>query len=228
MLRELLGGAQGDPEAPNAPNAPGGAAADADAFLRDAEDRSPPLLKAVCAAGALLHSAPDDGARDRTAAAAALAAALAVSLVLIVGGAITDSWLALPIADDRTLAAGPLEGDAGWDPWLHAAFGALAREARAAQRGISAAHQRAEADEVRVREALGRAAYSALDMLALLRSDVVLTVQDAARSLAQTPPTAGAAMARLEELGIAREVTGRARSRVFVYEGLVEALAPAR
>jgi len=213
MLHELLG------EEPSAVSA----SALADTFLLDAHDRSPPLLKAVCTAGALLRSPPDEAARPRS----MKLAALAVSLVLCVGGAIADAWLTLPVAADAGLAAGPGEADAGWDRWLLAAFGALAREARAAEKGIAAARARADADELRVREALGRAAYSALDVLAMLRSDVALTVQDAARALAQTPPTAGAAVARLEELGIAREVTGRARSRIFVYAGLVDALAPA-
>lgn len=216
MLHELLG----DPA--DAADA-GPDRAEADAFLLDAQDRPPPLLKAMLVAGALLRSAPDEPARPRIARLAALAA----PLLLCVGGATTDAWLTIPTAGaDEDLAAGPPEGDAGWDRWLLAAFGALAREARAAERGIAAARARAEHDVRRVSEALGRAAYSALDMLAMLRSDLVLTVQDAARALAQTPPTAGAAVARLEELGIAREVTGRARSRIFVYEGLVDALAP--
>jgi hypothetical protein len=39
-------------------------------------------------------------------------------------------------------------------------------------------------------------------------------------------PTAGAAVERLVMLRIAREVTGRARSRAFAYEGMVRALEP--
>jgi hypothetical protein len=33
-------------------------------------------------------------------------------------------------------------------------------------------------------------------------------------------------VARLVELGVAREVTGKARSRAFAYDGMVRALAP--
>jgi Fic family protein len=80
-------------------------------------------------------------------------------------------------------------------------------------------------DVTRTREALGRAAYSALDILGLLRSDMMITIPDAARALGQTPPTAGAAVMRLVELGIAREVTGRSRSRAFVYAAAIERMA---
>ncbi len=197
-----------------------------DELLRDAHEKTPPILKAALAAGAILRSAaPREGAA--IAGNSTTLAALAVSLVLCVGGAITDAWLTLPLFGDERLADGPGEGNAGWDEWLRTAFGSLAREARSAQRGLSRARDLAESDISRVSEALGRAAYSALDVLALLRAELVITVPDAARALGLTPPTAGAAVARLSELGIAREITGRARSRAFAYGALVEALAPA-
>jgi hypothetical protein len=130
------------------------------------------------------------------------------------------------LSGDESLANGPGDGNAAWDDWLGAAFGSLAREARAAQGGISRARHLADSDIARVSAAFGRAAYSALDVLALLRAELMITVPDAARALQLTTPTAGAAVARLAELGIAHEVTGRARSRAFVYGGLVDALAP--
>jgi hypothetical protein len=204
----------------------GGEVVALDALLRDTHEKTPPILKAALAAGAILRSAAH---REGTANAgnSTKLAALAVSLVLCVGGATTDAWLTLPLFDDESLSDGPGEGDTGWDEWLGTAFGSLAREARSAQRGVSLARDLADSDIVRVSEALGRAAYSALEVLALLRAELVITVPDAARALELTPPTAGAAVARLSELGIAHEVTGRARSRAFVYGALVDALAPA-
>ena len=188
------------------------------------EREAPPLLRAAVAAGACLRW---DALGALGPNMTSLAASLAVSLVLCVGGALTDAWLTLPFTGDADLLAGPGTGDAGWDKWLDAAFHALAREARAAERGLAVAREPMEADEFRVREAFGRAAYSALDVLGLLRSELIITVPDTARSLAMTPPTAGAAVARLAELGIVREVTGRARSRAFAYTAVIEALAPA-
>jgi hypothetical protein len=187
--------------------APAWPASAIDELLRDAHDRTPPVLKAAMAVGAIRSAAEGSDAAE-----VARLCALAVTLVLCVGGAMTDSWLTLP-------RGAPSET-------LRDTFAALAREARAAERGLADAQELFVADEERVRESLGRAAYSALDVLGLLREQIVITVPDAARALDQTPPTAGAAVARLVELGIAREVTGKARSRAFAYEGLVRALAP--
>jgi hypothetical protein len=197
-----------------------------DTLLRDAQDRTPPVLKAALAAQAfdrpITPAAPGDESL------AAQLASLAVTLTLCVGGAITDAWLALPPPSKRRPVR-PATDDAGRDPagaQLGGTFAALAREARAAERALSTARELAARDELRVRDALGRAAYSALEVLALMRNDVVLTVTHAARTLAMTPPTAGAAVARLVELGIAREVTGKARSREFAYHGMVLAFEP--
>lgn len=196
-----------------------------DALLRDTKERTPPVLKAARAAVALDTAlAPATGV-PRTAPPDALAPerarliALAVTLVLCVGGGITDAWLTLPI--QRADAAG---SDAPLS--LRTVFVALAREARAAERGLAAAAERCDGDEERIRASLGRAAYSALDLFALLRERIVLGVPDAARTLGLTPPTASAAVARLVDLAIAREVTGKARSRAFAYEGIVIDLEP--
>jgi hypothetical protein len=188
-------------------------AAPIDDLLRDAHERTPPVLKAALAALAI--SAESRNAQGEAALAnESRLVALAVTLTLCVGGATTDAWLTLPPvrpSADRTL------GDT---------FTALAREARAAERGLTAARELGDADHQRVRDSLGRAAYSALDVLALLRAQIVITVPETARALGLTPPTAGAAVARLVELGIAREVTGKARSRAFAYERIARALEP--
>ncbi len=181
-----------------------------DELLRDAHERTPPVLKAALAALAIHGETGDETDVSPT----RRLAALATTLLLCVGGATTDAWLTLPHAGTTP------------DHSLRGMFTVLAREARAAERGIEAAQALCDADEARVRESLGRAAYSALDMLALLREEIAITVPDAARALDQTPPTAGAAVARLVELGIAHEITGKARLRVFAYDGMVRALAP--
>jgi hypothetical protein len=189
-----------------------------DELLRDTHERTPPVLKAALVARALrgvVLGQPEEPEEPDT----ACLIALAVTLVLCVGGATNDAWLTLP-----SPGAGKSASHA--DISLGGTFAALAREARAAERGLLAARDRIDIDEQRVRDSLGRAAYSALDVLALLGERIVITVPETARALGLTPPTAGAAVARLVELGIAREVTGRARSRAFAYEGIVRALEP--
>jgi hypothetical protein len=185
-----------------------------DDLLRDAHERTPPVLKAALAAIALRSGVRGEQTGIPGEHESKLMA-LAVTLTLCVGGATTDAWLTLPPAKHADASPADI-------------FAALAREARAAERGLSAARELGDADEQRVRESLGRAAYSALDVLALLRDELVITVPETARALGLTPPTAGAAVARLVELGIVREVTGKARSRAFAYEGIVRALEPER
>jgi hypothetical protein len=188
-----------------------------DALIHDTHARTPPVLKAIVAAGALLSQSAEFSTE---------LAALATALLLCGGGATRDTWLTLPLTAGHALSAGPGTDDSGWSAWCKHAFAELAREARAAERGTAEARKRVETDREHVRDAFGRASYSALDMLDLLANDLITNIPDAARTLGQTPPTAGAAIARLVELGIASEVTGRARSRLFVYLGLVDAMAP--
>lgn len=165
--------------------------------------------------------------RGRGAEAGAMAASgLAATRALQSAGAIGGPWLTLPLGAGSPLSVRAGEIDDSSPVWLTTAFLSLEREARAAERGLGAARHRAAADEQRVRDALGRAAYSALSVLELLRERLVVGVPEVARALRLTPPTANAAVGRLEQMGIAREVTGRERSRLFVYTALVDALAP--
>ena len=174
----------------------------ANELLRDSQPRVPAVLKAALVVQELEGSV----------------AQLAVPLILCAGGAASDAWITLPPGFVRrdTLATISLQDT----------FASFAREARSSERALGAAHERCAADEKRVRNALGRAAYSALDVLALLRREIVITVPETARTLGVSQPTAGAAVERLVKLGIAREVTGKARLRAFAYEGMVAALAP--
>jgi Mn-dependent DtxR family transcriptional regulator len=57
-----------------------------------------------------------------------------------------------------------------------------------------------------------------LQVLELLRDRIALSIPRAAQELGLTWPTVNSAMQRLEDLGIASEMTGRARGRVYVYQ----------
>ena len=54
---------------------------------------------------------------------------------------------------------------------------------------------------------------------------MILTVPQAAPHLALTPPTIRAAVRALEELGIANELTGQRRHRVFAYQAYLDILS---
>ena len=72
-------------------------------------------------------------------------------------------------------------------------------------------------DQQRVMK-LGRAAGSTLQAYELLRERVIISIPRAAEELGLTWPTVSGALRRLEQLGIAREITGRARDRLYAYQ----------
>jgi Fic family protein len=65
---------------------------------------------------------------------------------------------------------------------------------------------------------LGRAAGSASQVHALATREIVFTIPEAARRTGLTEVTIAKAASHLESLGIAREVTGRPRNKLFVYQ----------
>jgi DNA-binding MarR family transcriptional regulator len=75
----------------------------------------------------------------------------------------------------------------------------------------------AQADEDEHLAQVGRAAVTGRRALAVLRDALATSVPDLSERLSLSRPAAGAALERLVELGLAEEVTGRARDRVFVY-----------
>ena len=64
----------------------------------------------------------------------------------------------------------------------------------------------------------GRRSGSALRVHDALKARPVISVQGACKRTGLTFPTAASAMDLLVEIGIARELTGRRRNRVFAYD----------
>lgn len=101
--------------------------------------------------------------------------------------------------------------------WTALALAALAAHARAARLLVRTVIDAPAAEESRL-ASIGRAAITARDVLALLRTRLATTVPLLAEDLGLSRPAASDALERLVTLGLAREVTGRARDRVFAYE----------
>jgi len=72
---------------------------------------------------------------------------------------------------------------------------------------------------------LGRPAASALQLLQRLESKPVTTVQEAAKVVRITEPTARAAFRHLQKLGIVREISGHRRGQVYSYDQYVKILS---
>ncbi len=73
-------------------------------------------------------------------------------------------------------------------------------------------------------EGLGRRAGSALRVHQALTSHPVRSLSQVCGHSGLTPPTASSAMKSLVELGVAREMTGRRRGRLFAYDGYLSIL----
>lgn len=101
--------------------------------------------------------------------------------------------------------------------WTELSLRALAARARAARLSALTVIDASESEEARLRP-LGRAAITARAALALLRQRLATTIPALAEDLGTSRPAANDALERLVTLGLAREVTGRARDRVFAYD----------
>ena len=128
-----------------------------------------------------------------------ISASVARAVAPLASGLTRDVYVVPPPADD-----------------LAGALHAMAREARATSRAVAAYLDAGEHALARCRE-FGRGGASAAALVELLARRPAITVGEAARSLALTAPTAGAAVERVMEAKLVREITGRGRDRVFVY-----------
>jgi hypothetical protein len=139
------------------------------------------------------------------------------ALILVTGG-LTDRVRLLPfIGFDGPARA---EAAAAWRageprPFAHGALTALAASTRQLRLQVRLLLD-AQADEDAHLATIGRAAVTARVALAHLRTDLATSVPDLALRHDLSRPAAGAALERLVALGLAEEVTGRARDRVFV------------
>jgi Fic family protein len=121
----------------------------------------------------------------------------------------------------RLLAQIRTEGD--WEAWLRFFLKGTRETAEGA---VSTARRLVDLfrqDRERIKPA-GRRAGSMLRVHDALKSRPVTSLPEIVRQTGLTPPTAGSAMEELVRLGIARELTGKQRNRVFAYDGYLAIL----
>lgn len=113
------------------------------------------------------------------------------------------------------------EGD--WEAWLDFFLEGVESTATSA---VQTAHQLLSLfrdDAARVRT-LGRAAANALRVFDAFRARPLATLNDLTERTGVSYPTVARAVEALENLGIAREITGRKRERVFAYTRYLDIL----
>lgn len=124
----------------------------------------------------------------------------------------------LPFVESDPAARGEAVAASGDDDGLALArllLGVAAESARVRRMAIESglAHVGDGADRL---APLGRAAITARRALAVLRDALAATMPSLSATLDCSRPAAGDALDRLVEVGLAREITGRGRDRVYV------------
>ncbi|MFQ5538447.1 MAG: Fic family protein [Gemmatimonadota bacterium] len=115
----------------------------------------------------------------------------------------------------RLLDAVRLKGD--WEGWLEFFLEGVHKSAEGAV--ATAQRLRAMFDEDRARvEPVGRRAGSALRVHDALKRQAITSLPRVTESTGLSFPAASSAMDLLVELGIAREITGRQRNRLYAYD----------
>jgi Fic family protein len=106
------------------------------------------------------------------------------------------------------------EGD--WEGWTDFFLSGVQETATTAVTTAQRLARRFEEDRAIVQEG-GRASGSAIKALIVMRERPLVSLKAVAMGANLSFPAAGAGVALLEKLGIARELTGRRRDRIFAY-----------
>ena len=110
-----------------------------------------------------------------------------------------------------------------WEDWLAFFLKGIAETSQQAADTARELRDLFETDRHRI-EGLGRPAASALRVHQRLQRNPIVAIPDAARNLRLSPPTVANAIGHLEKLGILRELTGKQRGRLFVYDAYLDIL----
>ena len=145
---------------------------------------------------------------------------LLITLLLCAEGMLSQPFLCLSLyfqqnRADYYDALQRVRTHGDWESWLR--FYLVGVEEVAAQATATGALLALfEVDQARVVK-VGRGAASALSVYELLRRRIIVSIPRAAEAIGLSRPTVTAALKRLTDLGITKEITGRARDRQFVY-----------
>jgi Fic family protein len=113
------------------------------------------------------------------------------------------------------------EGD--WESWLHFFLNGVYETAN---QGVQTSRNILELfqnDQRRI-ETLGRSIGSTLPVFKLIQSVPIISIQRATQETHFSVPTVTAALIRLQDLGIVREITRKRRDKLYSYEKYIRLL----
>ena len=206
---------------PPPPTEVAGCMGELERFLHAKEDGTPVLLRAGLAHVQFetIHPFLDGNGR---------VGRLLITLLLCHAGVLREPllYLSLYFKQHRSAYYDLLDevrrtGD--WEAWLAFFLKGVRETAEGAVATSTRLTDLFKTNAARIEE-LGRRAGSALRVHQALTSHPIRSLSQVCDHSGLTPPTASSAMKSLVELGIAREITGRRRGRLFAYDGYLSIL----
>lgn len=188
---------------------------DLEKFLHDDPEPTPILVKAALAHAQFetVHPFLDGNGR---------LGRLLISLLLYAEGVLRGPflYLSLYLKQNRDAYYDHLQRvrtEGAWEPWLRFFLEGVITVAASTTEATQRIVQMVERDRRKV-QTLGRGAATALRVHEHAVRYVVVRATTAAEILGLTGPPVYSAIARLEEMGILREATGRKRGKLYVYD----------
>lgn len=184
-------------------------------FLHDEPERTPILVKAALSHAQFetIHPFLDGNGR---------VGRLLITLLLVAEGVLKRPLLYLSLylkqnRDDYYDHLQRIRTEGAWEDWLRFFLEGVVEVAEATTATTRHLVHMIERDRQAIHD-FGRAAATALRVHDLASRLVVFRPTTAAKILALSDPPVYAAVRRLEQAGILREVTGRRRGKLYVYE----------
>ena len=190
-------------------------------FINQPADTTPVLIKAALAHVQFetIHPFLDGNGR---------LGRLLIALLLHQGGLLMQPllYLSLYFKQHRPLYYELLDRvrtDGDWEAWVDFFLEGVEQTAQGAVQTAQRLVELFQQDSQHI-QTTGRGAANAQRVLNALRSHPVVTLKLLCTETGMTFPTVGKVMQTLTQLGIARELTGQRRNRVFVYDGYLNIL----
>lgn len=190
-------------------------------FLHDDPVRTPTLIKAALAHVQFetIHPFLDGNGR---------LGRLLITLLLCAEGAMTDPtlYLSLYFKQHREQYYDHLQRvreEGAWEQWLAFFLTGVLETAESGVASATAMFELFAADRQRI-EGIGRAAGSVLRVHQHLQKKPITSVPNAASAMGLTTPTVRTALDYLAKLQIVREITGKRRDRLYVYDRYLQLL----
>jgi Fic family protein len=194
---------------------------DLEKFLHDQPVRTPLLLKAALSHVQFetIHPFLDGNGR---------LGRLLITFLLCIEGALSEPllYLSLYFKEHRDtyydlLQRVRVEGD--WEAWVNFFLEGVIETAEQAVKTAQRITNLFADDRSRI-EKMGQAAGNALRVHSYLQKKPVLEIPRASAEIGISQPTVTSALKRLEEIGVVKEITGKARDRIYVYKEYLDIL----